>query len=180
MRRMQGEISENRTEIGGNPGKETEKLDGVEKPDWKEGRTEEEVREIEASLERWKEFEKRSLRAEKEQNPSGSTFIAAAKKTWKAAKVFLNRAKAFFYSLFNRPVYSKIIRHDEWMLIRAETGYIIYNYEFGYLKNPKVTIKSPAVQTDYITDPNGYGHLLIRRGFPIGIGGSFKVKVEIR
>lgn len=76
--------------------------------------------------------------------------------------------------------YKKVITHDEWMAVRAEPGYFIYSYEHGFLKNPKVIIKSPCKETDYIMDPKGTGHILIRRGLPIGIGSHFKVAVEIR
>lgn len=178
---MQGEEPKER--------KEASELAGIEKgaggepegeisPDWKAGKTSDEIREIEASLEKWKEEQKRAARAETEQiRRSRPTF---KEKTRQATQAFLISLKRRWYNLTHRPIYSKTINHDEWMLVRAETGYIIYNYEFGYLKNPKVTIKSPAQETDYITDPNGYGHLLIRRGLPIGIGSQFKVKVEIR
>lgn len=187
MRQMQGEKQEQEPNSGAER-KETEELAGVEgengggsekqPADWKTGKTSDEIREIEASLEKWKEEQKRASRAETEQvRRSSPTLKEKARQATQALLVFFKR---FFINLIHRPIYSKTITHDEWMLIRAETGYIIYNYEFGFLKNPKVTIKSPAMQTDYITDPNGYGHLLIRRGLPIGIGSQFKVKVEIR
>ncbi len=145
---------------------------------WKSGRTKEEIREIEESLERWKEEQKRASRAEAEQIRRSSPTLK--EKARQAAQAFLTFLKRKWYNITHRPIYSKTIEHDEWMLVRAETGYIIYSHEFGHLKNPQVIIKSPAAQTDYITDPNGYGHLLIRRGLPIGIGSKFKVKVEIR
>jgi predicted RNase H-like HicB family nuclease len=76
--------------------------------------------------------------------------------------------------------YTKTITHDEWMAVRAEPGYFIYNYEYGFIKNPKIAIKSPTDRTDYIMDPKGTGHILVRRGMPIGVGSAFKVVVEIR
>lgn len=76
--------------------------------------------------------------------------------------------------------YSKTITHEEWMAVRAEPGYFIYNYEYGFIRNPKISIKSPHDGTDYLMDPKGTGHILVRRGLPIGVGSQFKVIVEIR
>lgn len=76
--------------------------------------------------------------------------------------------------------YRKVITHDEWMLVKAEPGYFIYNYEYGYIKNPRITVQSPTTSTDYVFDPNGSGHILIRRGLPIGVGSHFKVIVTIK
>lgn len=98
----------------------------------------------------------------------------------KLAKKWIKKALIWLKFRFKIGVkFSKTITHDEWMSVRAEPGYFIYNYEYGFLKSPKVIISSPTKETDYLLDEKT-GHILIRRGLPIGIGSPFKVRVDIK
>ncbi len=140
--------------------------------------TEEELR---IEREKWeREVEREKLSREFNPETPGSpaeSKVIRFKRILKKAKIWL---KFILKSGVFGVKYKKTINHDEWMAVRAEPGYFIYNYEYGFIRNPKVKIKSPHNTTDYIMDPNGNGHILVRRGLPIGVGSAFKVIVEIR